>query len=84
MGELHSMNTINQVTIARGYVQLAQSGINYDRKLRRSIECLLELATSTDNATQEMSAAARKKISEAMKMSYAERKAAAASKNKSR
>ena len=42
--ELHSLNAIDQVTIAQGYAQLAQSGADYDGKLRRSIERLLDLA----------------------------------------
>ena len=41
-------------------------------------------ATRQDVPRHEMSAAARKKISEAMKISHAEKKAAAASKSKSR
>ena len=43
--ELHSLNAIEQVTIGRGYAQLApHSGTNYDAKLRTSMERLLELA----------------------------------------
>ena len=42
--ELHSLNAVDQVTIAQGYAQLAQSGADYDGKLRRSIERLLDLA----------------------------------------
>ena len=43
--ELHTLNAIEQVTIARGYAQLApHSGTNDDAKLRTSIERLLELA----------------------------------------
>ena len=43
--ELHTLNAIEEVTIARGYAQLApHRGTNDDAKLRTSIERLLELA----------------------------------------